>query len=78
MLVLVGLLSACKNQPQGIQREVTNISDSSMVDINHYDVKKIRVGDNITNKPIASQIISMNGKEKSVMLDEFHLYIFDW
>mgnify|MGYP006900169309 FL=1 len=40
MLVLVGLLSACKNQPQGIQREVTNISDSSMVDINHYDVKK--------------------------------------
>lgn len=78
MLVLVGLLSACKNQPQGIQREVTNISDSSMVDINHYDVKKIRVGDNITNKPIASQIISMNGKEKYVMLDEFHLYIFDW
>ena len=27
---------------------------------------------------MASQIISMNGKEKYVMLDEFHLYIFDW
>lgn len=24
---------------------------------------------------MASQIISMNGKEKYVMLDEFHLYI---
>ena len=44
ILVLVCLLGACKKQPQGIQREATNISDSSMIDINHYEVKKISVG----------------------------------
>ena len=78
ILVLVCLLGACKKQPQGIQREATNISDSSMIDINHYEVKKISVGENITNKPMASQVISMNGVDKYVMLDEFYLYVFDW
>ena len=54
---------------------MVNISDSSMIDINHYEVKKISVGENITNKPMASQVISMNGVDKYVMLDEFYLYV---
>lgn len=27
---------------------------------------------------MASQVISMNGMDKYVMLDEFYLYVFDW
>lgn len=78
VFILIGLLGACQNHPQSIQSKMVNISDSSMIDINHYEVKKISVGKNITNKPMASQVISMNGMDKYVMLDEFYLYVFDW
>lgn len=44
VFILIGLLGACQNHPQSIQSKMVNISDSSMIDINHYEVKKISVG----------------------------------
>lgn len=78
VLVLICLLVACGNYPRGIQCETIDILDSTMVDINHYEIRKINVGEKITNKPMASQIVSMNGVDKYVMLDEYFLYVFDW
>lgn len=44
VFILIGLLGACQNHPQSIQSKMVNISDSSMIDINHYEVKKSVLG----------------------------------
>lgn len=61
------------NKPNMVQ-----ISDSTMMSTDTYEIHKIHVGDKITNIPLCSQIVEINGKEKYMMLDETCIYIFDW
>lgn len=43
-----------------------------------FSTKTIYVGDKITHKPLASQIVEIDGKEKYMLLDMNSLYIYDW
>lgn len=53
------------------------ISDSTMLELEKYTIKKIKVGENIINNPISSQIVQIDEKDKYIMLDENKLYLFD-
>ena len=53
-------------------------SDSTMMSTQKYEVKKIYIGPHISNSPLCSQVATIGGKDKYLMLDESHIYIFDW
>lgn len=54
------------------------IPDSTMMDTSDKTTHVIHVGDKITNMPLCSQIVNINGKDKYLMLDETNIYVFDW
>ncbi len=53
-------------------------SDSTMMSTQKYEVKKIHIGSHISNRPLCSQVVTIGGKDKYLMLDESSIYIFDW
>lgn len=55
-----------------------DITDSTMLDTEHYEIKKIHIGNRITNHPLSSQIVTIAGVEKYLLLDEHSIYIYDW
>ena len=55
-----------------------DIPDSTMIDTAHYEIKKIKVGRHITNRPLSSQIVTIKGAEKYLLLDDGYIYVFDW
>lgn len=55
-----------------------DIPDSTMLDTAHYEIKKIHIGSYITNHPLSSQIATIGDSEKYLLLDESHIYVFDW
>lgn len=72
------ICSSC-NQPKGdIHKHGFFSSDSSMIDIESYQIKTIYVGEKISNDPLSSQLVKMDQTEKYMMLDESKIYIFDW
>lgn len=54
------------------------INDSTMLDLNRYAIKKIYVGTHISNKPLSSQLVYVDGKEKYLLMDNGYIYQFDW
>lgn len=79
ILISTLLICSCSN---GV---VTNVntkqnvgSRSVIIDEDNFLTDTIYVGDVITHKPLTSQIISVDGKEKYLLLDQSKLYQFDW
>ncbi len=68
----------CGNDSSQSNRTMVTISDSTMLDVKSYTIKKIKIGNRITNIPISSQIVRKEGKDKYMLLDESELYIFDF
>ncbi len=79
VIVLSALLyTICKKDSLQPERSMVNIADSTMLDVKSYTIKKIKIGNKITNIPISSQIVRKEGKDKYILLDESKLYIFDF
>lgn len=77
MSLFCAVAFACTGKKaSGGQRCVTD--DSVMINTSSYDIKKIHVGESIANVPLSSQIVTIDGKEKYLMLDEAYIYKFDW
>lgn len=76
-IFLFCLLFSCTDKKKTVT-EGTVIPDSTMLDTAHYKIKKIKVGGHITNRPLSSQITIIKGIEKYLLLDNNHIYIFDW
>ena len=56
--------------------EVTQ--DSTLIDVANIKERIIHVGEKINNRPLASQVVNIKGKDKYVLADLDNLYIFDW
>lgn len=69
-------LASCK--PQKTDTDVAVINDSTMLDLSQYITKKIQVGNHISNKPLSSQLVRMDGAEKYLLMDNGYIYRFDW
>lgn len=81
VLITMLLFISCKQESSTRTKQTDNIviaTDSSMLDMKNYTIKKIHIGDKITDIPLCSQIASIQGKDKYLMLDEDFIYIFDW
>ena len=79
MLFLLSIVCLVSCKPQKVvDPDVIVINDSTMIDLSHYTIKKIRVGDFISNKPLSSQLVQIGGKEKYLLMDNGYIYQFDW
>lgn len=78
VLAVLFMLFFCKKKESPVYVHKVNTADSTMLDLSSYSVKKIHVGDKISNVPLASQIVKMGDKDKYVLLDDSKLYIFDY
>lgn len=52
--------------------------DSTMLDIATTSTKEIYVGTHTSNKPLSSQLVLVDDKEKYLMLDNGWIFVFDW
>lgn len=71
-------ISACQPNKHGQTADDGVATDSTMIDTEHCQIKKIHVGPNITHHPLCSQLIEMDGAEKYAMMDKGRIYIFNW
>ena len=78
ILFLFGIVCLASCKPQKVDTEVAVINDSTMIDLNQYTIKKIHVGDYISSKPLASQLVQVDGKGKYLLMDNGYIYQFDW
>ena len=78
MLFLLSIVCLASCKPQKVDTEVAVINDSTMIDLNQYTIKKIHVGDYISSKPLASQLVQVDGKGKYLLMDNGYIYQFDW
>lgn len=68
---------SCTDKRGNVQT-VCEIPDSTMMNVTGNVVHVIHVGDKITNMPLCSQIVVIDGREKYMMLDEANIYMYDW
>ena len=79
MLFLLSIVCLVSCKPQKVvDPDVIVINDSTMIDLSHYTIKKIHVGDFISNRPLSSQLVQIGGKEKYLLMDNGYIYQFDW
>lgn len=76
-LIFIQFFSSCTNKERNGYC-MYEIPDSTMIDVANKTTHVIHVGNNITNMPLCSQIATIDGKEKYLLLDETNIYIFDW
>lgn len=70
--------SCSKSIVSNINPKQNTASKTVIIEENNFFTDTIYVGDIITNRPLTSQIIEVEGKEKYVLLDQNKLYQFDW
>lgn len=77
-IIIMLILSCNKNSFVNINR--LELASNDSVTIKNVPIKKkeISVGDIITNHPLSSQIVEIDGKEKYLLLDLDNIYVFDW
>lgn len=77
-IITMLILSCNKNSFVNINR--LELASNDSVTIKNVPIKKkeISVGDIITNHPLSSQIVEIDGKEKYLLLDLDNIYVFDW
>ncbi len=75
---LLGMMSCKHDKPESYSGIGLVPEDSTMIRLDNYSEKIIHLGSRITNDPLSSQIVVIDGKEKYLMLDESFIYLFDW
>ena len=80
LYILVLLLTLSCNNNTFINNNRLELASSDSLTINNIPSikKEIVVGDRITNHPLSSQIVEIEGKEKYLLLDLDNIYMFDW
>ena len=73
-LIFIQFFSSCTNKERNGYC-MYEIPDSTMIDVANKTTHVIHVGNNITNMPSCSQIATIDGKEKYLLLDETNIYI---
>ena len=69
--------AACTRQGDKITSGFPAAQDSLLIDLSRQTEKVIDLGPMISNQSYATQIATIDGKEKFLLLDETHIYIFD-
>ena len=77
-LVTILFWTACTRQGDKITSGFLVAQDSLLIDLSRQTEKVINLGPMISNQSYATQIATIDGKEKFLLLDETHIYIFDW
>jgi len=77
IICTIFLLFSCQQEERVIG--ISDVAqDSTLIDIANMKEKIIHVGEVINNKPLASQIVNIKGKDKYLLADLDNIYIFDW
>lgn len=78
-LCIVLLIFGCsRSVVRNTNIKQNDVRSSILIDEKDFLRDTIYVGDIITNRPLTSQVISADGHEKYLLLDQNKLYRFDW